>query len=155
MTKKICLMIECKDKNIFTNKKNLPLLVEFANHFDCKLHLAKTEAQNIVALEKIPEIFCNQYDKNIYNFEIIKKNVSKKKQSRQNILQTAQIVKEKLESFILSKKVVSFLAIQEKFNKYNLSTSALNNLFRKTRENLAKSGVHVLKIKNGYYEIKK
>jgi uncharacterized protein YukE len=117
--------------------------------------LAKTEAQNIVALEKIPEIFCNQYDKNIYNFEIIKKNVSKKKQSRQNILQTAQIVKEKLESFILSKKVVSFLAIQEKFNKYNLSTSALNNLFRKTRENLAKSGVHVLKIKNGYYEIKK
>jgi hypothetical protein len=155
MAKKICLMIECKDKNIFTSKKNLSLLNEFANHFDIKLHFAKTDSQNIVSLEKIPEIFCNQYDKTNYEFEIVKKNVINQRLSRQNILRNAQLVKEKMEEFVLSKNSIAFSTIQEKFNKYNLSDSALNNLFRKVREHLSKSGITVLKIKNGHYEIKK
>lgn len=155
MAKKICLMIECKDKNIFTSKKNLPLLTEFANHFDIKLHLAKTNSQNIVSLEKIPEIFCNQYDKTNCEFEIIKKNVINQRLSREAILRNAQLIKQKMEEFVLSKNIITFSTIQEKFNKYNLSDSALNNIFRKVREDLAKSGITVLKIKNGHYEIKR
>ena len=39
MKNQICIMIECKeDKKIFTNKKNLNYLIEFAKNFDLKLH---------------------------------------------------------------------------------------------------------------------
>lgn len=155
MAKKICLLIECKDKCIFTSKKNIKLLIEFVKNFNLKIHYAKTEDINIVPIEQIPEVFCDQTTKDKPEYEIIKKNVLSKKESRKNILQNASAIREKMEKLIIKQKEISFAELQEKFEKYNLSTSTLNNLFRQVRRNLTDSGILVTKIKNGFYQIDK
>lgn len=155
MAKKICLLIECQDKCIFTSKKNIKLLIEFVKNFDLKIHYAKTEESNIVSIDQIPEIFCNQNPQIKPEYEIVKKNILNKSQSRQNILQTASDIRNKIEKIIMKQKKISFAELQNKFEKYNLSTSTLNNLFRQVRNKLQNTGVSVIKIKNGYYKVEK
>lgn len=146
-------MIECKDKNIFTSKKNLNVLTEFANHFDLKLHHVKIEEAHVTPLEKIPEIFCNQNHKSNPDFIFIQKNVLLKKQTRNKILKNASDIKEKIQKYILNNNKVTFSELQKIFDQYNLSVSTLNNLFRQVRTKLIKSGVNILKVKNGLYTI--
>lgn len=153
MSKKVCLMIECKDKNIFTSKKNYKSLIEFANNFDLKLHHAKTDPLNICELEKIPELFCSAGYKGPSDYLIIKKNIIKKKTSRQTILEQAQAIRDKMKKFVTSHDFVTFNQIKNNFDKYNISTTALNNLFRQVRKELDEKGVKVTKIKNGYYKV--
>jgi uncharacterized protein YukE len=155
MAKKICLLIECQDKCIFTSKKNTKLLIEFVKNFNLKIHYAKTDESNIVSVDKIPEIFCNQNPQIKPEYEIVKKNILNKSQSRQNILQTASDIRSKIEKIIMKQEKISFSELQNKFEKYNLSTSTLNNLFRQVRNNLQNTGVKVIKIKNGYYQVEK
>lgn len=153
MVKKLCLMIECQDKNIFTSKKNLKALIEFANHFKLKLHHAKTDESNICDLEKIPELFCNASYQSPTDYIIIKKNVLRRKSTRQNILEQADSARQKIKKFILKHETVSFKQLQTTFDNQNISTTALNNLFRQVRKELEASGIKISKIKNGYYKI--
>jgi hemerythrin-like domain-containing protein len=148
-------MIECKDKNIFTSKKNLSVLIEFVNHFNLKIHHVKTEDAHISSLEKIPEIFCNQNHKFNNDFILIQKDVLNKHQTRKKILQNASAIKEKIHKHILKKNNVTFSELQKMFEKHNLSVSTLNNLFRQVRAELTESGINVCKIKNGSYTISK
>ena len=146
-------MIECQDKNIFTSKKNFKSLIEFANNFNLKLHHAKTDESNIYELDKIPELFCNAGYKGTTDFSIIKKNVLKKKTTRQAILEQAHNIRDKMKKFIVSHDLVTFTQIKNNFDKQNISTTALNNLFRQARKELGEKGVVVTKIKNGYYKV--
>jgi len=130
MQKQICIMIECdNNKLIFTNKKNLAYILEFAKNFNLKLHYAKTDSTNIVGLEKVAKYFCDQTYKSPHQ------------------------IRDKMAAFIAKRGTVTFQEIQKKFEKENISTSALSNHFTQVRHDLGQKGVHVKKIKNGFYEV--
>jgi hypothetical protein len=154
MKNQICIMIECKeDKKIFTNKKNLNYLIEFARNFDLKLHYAKTESSNIVDLDRVAKHFCDQNYKSPETYKIIKSNILLKKDTRKNITDKAHQIRDKMESFIIKKNKITFQDIQKRFEKENISVSALSNHFTQVRQHLASKGINVIKIKNGLYEI--
>lgn len=153
MPTKLCLMIECKDKVIFTSKKNYKALIEFANNFNLKLHHARTDEQNIFDLEKIPELFCNASYTGPKEYTIVKSNVLRKKNSRQDILKQASNIREHIKKYIIKHDIVTFSQLQTAFENQNISTTALNNLFRQVRKELEESGLKICKIKNGYYKI--
>lgn len=154
MKSQICILIECKEnKRIFTNKKNLNYLIEFAKKFELKLHIAKTATENVVDLDKVAAFFCDQSYLSPENYSIIKKNILLKKDTRKNITAKAHQIRSKMASFIVKKGTVTFLEIQKKFEKENISTSALSNHFTQVRHQLALTGVNVVKIKNGIYEV--
>lgn len=153
MSKKICLMLECKDKVIFTSKKHTNVLTEFVKEFDLKAHYAKTEEENIIPIEKIPEIFCSQQAAETKEYSIVKENILTTKKTRKKILETAANIKEEMEKYILKNKIIKFSELQKKFENKNLSVSALNNLFRQTRKNISEKGFEIEKIKNGLYKI--
>jgi len=154
MKSQICILIECKEnKRIFTNKKNLNYLIEFAKKFELKLHIAKTSSDNVVDLDKVASYFCDQNYQSPENYSIVKKNILLKRDTRKNITDKAHQIRNKLATFIVKKGTVTFQEIQKKFEKENISTSALSNHFTQVRHQLALSGVNVVKIKNGIYEI--
>lgn len=153
MPNKLCLMIECKDKIIFTSKKNYKALIEFANNFNLKLHHARTDEKNICELDKIPELYCNASYTGPADYTIVKANVLKKKNSRKDILQQANNIRNHIKKYVLKHDIVSFNQLENAFAKQNISTTALSNLFRQVRKELEESGIKICKIKNGYYKI--
>ncbi len=154
MKSQLCIMIECENnRNIFTNKKNLNLLVEFAKHFDLKLHYAKTDASNIVGLEKVAKLYCDQTYQSTQDFKIIKENIIGTKNNRFTITNKAKKIREKISKIILKHKKITFKQIQDKFESEDISTSALCNHFTHVRHELATQGIVVKKIKNGVYEV--
>ena len=154
MKNQICIMIDCgNNKYMFTNKKNLQFLIEFANKFMLKIHYAKTSQENIVSMEKLAKIFCDQNYVSPVEYKIIKKNVCVKNDSRQNITKKAKQIREKILNLLLKKGKITIKQIQEKFESENISTSALSNHFTHVRHQLSIKGYKVLKIKNGVYEL--
>jgi hypothetical protein len=154
MQKQVCIMIECDNNRlIFTNKKNLNYILEFAKNFNLKLHYAKTDSTNIVGLEKVAKYFCDQTYKSPEQYKIIKKNIGSKRDTRKIITSKAHQIRDKMAAFIAKKGTVTFQEIQKKFEKENISTSALSNHFTQVRHDLGQKGVHVKKIKNGFYEV--
>jgi hypothetical protein len=147
-------MIDCgNNKYMFTNKKNLQFLVEFANKFTLKIHYAKTAQENIISMEKVAKSFCDQNYVSPTDYKIIKKNVCLKNDSRENITKKAKQIREKIFNLLLKKKKITFKQIQEKFESENISTSALSNHFTHVRHQLSIKGYKILKIKNGVYEL--
>lgn len=155
MSEKICILIECdNNKKIFTHKKNLNYILEFVNKFKLKLHYAKTEQKNVVYLEDIARIYCDQNYKTPEDYEIIRKNILKNPDRRISITNKAKEIRESIKKSILKNGSITFKEIQEKFEKENISISSLCNHFKQVRTELAQSGVKVEKIKNGVYKIK-
>jgi hypothetical protein len=147
-------MIDCgNNKYMFTNKKNLQFLIEFANKFTLKIHYAKTAQENIVSMEKVAKYFCDQNYISPVEYKIIKKDVCLKNDSRQNITKKAKQIREKIFKILLKKKKITFKQIQERFESENISTSALSNHFTHVRHQLSVKGYKVIKIKNGVYEL--
>ncbi len=154
MRNQICIMIECDNsKKIFTNKKNLNYIIEFAKNFNLKLHYAKTDSANIVGLEKVAKFFCDQTYQSPEDFKLIKKNINQKKETRRVITNKARQIKDKMAKFILKTKKITFKQIQRKFENENISVSALCNHFTAVRHELSLKGIKVNKIKNGFYEV--
>lgn len=154
MKKQICIMIECENnKNIFTNKKNLVYIVEFAKNFKLKIHYAKTEKQNIVSLERVAKCYCDQTYQSPTEYKIIKKDILLCKEDRNSITTKAKNIRTKIANLIIKNKKITFKQIQSKFEKENISISALSNHFTYVRQELATQGIHVVKIKNGIYEV--
>lgn len=154
MQKQICIMIECdKNKLIFTNKKNLACILEFAKNFNLRLHYAKTDSNNVVELEKVAKLFCDQTYQSPIEYKIIKKNIGSKRDTRKIITSKAHQIRDKMETFISKKTTVTFQEIQKKFEKENISISALSNHFTQVRHALNQKGIQVKKIKNGFYEV--
>ena len=155
MTGKICILIECdNNKKIFTHKKNLNYILEFVNKFKLKIHYAKTEQQNIVYLEDIARVYCDQSYQSPEEYQIIRKNILKNPDKRISITTKAREIREQIKTSILKKGSITFKEIQEKFEKENISISSLCNHFKQVRTELAQNGVKVEKIKNGVYKIK-
>jgi hypothetical protein len=154
MNSQICIMIECdNDRKIFTNKKNLSYVIEFAKNFDLKLHYAKTDSRNIVSLEKLAKIYCDQTYISPEQFKIIKPNINCKKETRKVITDKAKQIRAKISSILIKKRKITFKQIQDKFEKENISVSALSNHFAHVRHELNSKGINVVKIKNGIYEV--
>jgi len=154
MKSQICIMIECdSERKIFTNKKNLTYVIEFAKNFNLKLHYAKTDSRNIVSLEKLAKLFCDQSYQTPEQYKIIKQNINATKETRKNVTDKAKQIREKISNLIVKKKRITFKEIQEKFEKENISVSALSNHFAHVRHDLSRKGIVVAKIKNGIYEV--
>lgn len=147
-------MIDCgNNKFIFTQKKNLNYIAEFANKFNLKIHYAKVSSEFIVGLDEVANKFCDQGYFGTDKFKIIQKNVLGKKETRTMITEKAQKIRKQMIDFILKQKKVTFKQIQDKFQKENISISALCNHFSQVRRELASKGIHIIKIKNGLYSI--
>jgi len=153
MRQQLCIMIEIDGKAFFTNKKNLNYIIEFANKFKAKINYAKTTADNILTLEELAKKYCDQSYLPPAEFKIIQKNVLKNKNTRSTITSKAAKIRKQMMDFILKNKVVSFKQIQKKFEKENISTSALSNHFTYVRYVLAQNGIKLEKVKNGLYKI--
>lgn len=153
MAQQVCVMIEIDNKVYFTNKKNLNYIIEFANKFKASISYAKTLSDNIFSLEDLAKKFCDQNYISPTNYKVIQKNVLKTKATRSNITNKAAKIRTKMMDFILKKKIVTFKQIQKKFEKENISTSALCNHFTHVRHELANMGITIKKIKNGLYSI--
>lgn len=153
MAQQVCVMIEIDNKVYFTNKKNLNYIIEFANKFKASISYAKTLSDNIFSLEDLAKKFCDQSYISPTNYKVIQKNVLKTKATRSNITNKAAKIRTKMMDFILKKKIVTFKQIQKKFEKENISTSALCNHFTHVRHELANMGITIKKIKNGLYSI--
>ena len=153
MKQQLCIMVKYNDKNYFTNKKNLNYLVEFTNKFQAKIYFAKTNSENILSLENLAKKFCDQSYTSPENYQIVKNNAMEKKETRSAITNKAQKIRTKMMEFILKEKIVTFKQIQKKFEKENISTSALCNHFTHVRHELANKGIVIKKIKNGLYTI--
>ncbi len=154
MKKQICLMIECENnKYIFTNKKNISYISEFANNFKLKLHYAKTNTQNIVGMEKVAKLFCDQTYVSPSDFVIVQKNIGSNTDNRLAITTKAKQIRQKIIKILLKHKIVTFKQIIKKFETENISVSALSNHFTHVRHELIAKGVKIVKVKNGIYEV--
>jgi hypothetical protein len=153
MSQQICVMIEVDNKIYFTNKKNLNYIIEFANKFKAIISYAKTFSENIVSLEDLAKKICDQNYVSPTNYKVIQENIIKNKITRSKITSKAAKIRTKMLEFILKQKIVTFKQIQKKFEKENISTSALCNHFTHVRHQLANMGINIKKIKNGIYSI--
>jgi hypothetical protein len=153
MRQQICILLKYDGKNYFTNKKNLNYIMEFVNKFNAELFFAKTNSSNVLSLEQLAKKLCDQTYQSPEDFKILKSNVAKNKDTRSNITTKAKKIRNKMTEFILKKKIISFKQIQKKFEKENISVSALANHFTFVRHELASKGIILKKIKNGLYSI--
>lgn len=154
MKHQICIMLECQDnKIIFTHKKNLNYIIEFAKNFNIKVHYAKTDLGSITNLDNIAKVFCDQNYKSPSEYNIIKKNVLKNPENRKVVTNKAHVIRAKIKDLILANKKITFKQIQEAFNKENISISSLSNHFKHVRTELSLKGMRITKIKNGIYNI--
>jgi len=153
MSQQVCVMIELDNKVYFTNKKNLNYIIEFAHKFKAKIYYAKTISENIFGLEDLAKKFCDQSYISPTNYKVIQKNVLQTKATRSIITSKAAKIRTAMMDFILKKKIVTFQQIKKKFEKENISSSALCNHFSHVRHELANMGIIIKKIKNGLYSI--
>jgi len=154
MADKLCLMLQCNnDKNIFLSKKYLKQLIEFIKEFDIKAHYAKTDQNNIISIEKLPEVFCDQSYAGAREYKIINRNILKKNNNRGNILMKASEIRTIIKETLIKNKKISFKEIQKQFIQENISTSALSNHFSQVRQELVNRGINIIKVKNGLYEM--
>lgn len=154
MRDQICIMIDCgEDKKIFTHKKNLNYIIEFAKKFDLATHYVKTTPDNIVSLDQIPKMFCDQNYKSASEYKIIQKNILKNPERRGLITKKAQIIRNEIKQLLMANKRITFKEIQELYKKENISISSLSNHFKHVRTELSLKGVKIVKVKNGIYKL--
>jgi hypothetical protein len=153
-----CLLIETKDKRkFFTHEKNFPQLIEFSKTFNAEISTVKLTEGPILELEELAPAICNpDYKKNDVKYTIVKTStpVPKiKKRSRIEILQIADKVKKYLNEQFKNRNEVSLKELKNKFQKCELTDTALCNHIRRVKSDLEKEGFKFLKLGAGKYKV--
>jgi hypothetical protein len=149
------IMIRTKDKRkLFTSKKNLPSLIEYAKTF--RAELAEVEADvEPLELHQLAQALCDaNVNQNVtpHNVKAIyPKNVVKDSKPRTVILKEAAAVKGWIEQQFAAKKVVSLKTLREQFDGMDLSDSTLCNHLTAVRKKLKAQGQIITKTDNGGY----
>jgi hypothetical protein len=149
------IMIRTKDKRkLFTFKKNLPSIIEYAKTFRAELAEVEVDVKPL-ELGELAKALC---DANVnYDVtpkivkEIYPKNVVKDYKPRKVILKEAAEVRKWIESQFQAKKVVSLKTLREQFDGMDLSDSTLCNHITAVRNKLKTQGQIVTKNENGGY----
>lgn len=153
-----CLLIETKDKRkFFTHEKNFVQLIEFSKTFNAEISTVKLENGPILELEELAPAICNpHYKKNDVPYTIVENDKStniSKKRSRNEILQIAEKVKNYLNEQFRSRNTVSLKELKNKFQKCELTDTALCNHMRRVKSELEKEGFKFLKLGAGKYKV--
>jgi hypothetical protein len=149
------IMIRTKDKRkLFTSKKNLPSIIEYAKTFRAELSEVEADTEPL-ELGELAQALCdanaNQDVTATVVKEIYPKNVVKDSKPRTVILKEAATVRKWIESQFQAKKVVSLKTLREQFDGMDLSDSTLCNHMTAVRKKLKTQGQIVTKTENGGY----
>lgn len=154
MTKNLILIRTRDKRKLFTSKKNLPSLIEYAKTFRVEIAEAEAEVEPL-ELDQLAQALCDanvtqDVDVEIVN-EIYPKNVVKDSKPRNVILKEAAVVRGWIEQQFRAKKVVSLKTLREQFDGMDLSDSTLCNHMTAVRKKMKAEGQIITKTDNGGY----
>ena len=150
-----CLLILTKDnKKIFTSKKNLKKIKEYARIFNAEISTVQVKEANLVELEEIAAIIVE--DKKIKNDEVEYTIISTEheKKQRNKILDTAAKIKSFIKKEFTSGHQVSVNNVLQKFKNEEITNACVCMHLKSVREELMAAGVEIEKIKHGVYQNK-
>lgn len=161
------LMIEARDKAIFTHPKNLPMLIEFAKTFKAKLSMVESSDSTTLELEEIPKKFCSaKLDKPVtYELlEVIYPNENTVEQdgppvmftkTRSQIIADAAEIRKQIKASLIENGRLSMKELRKRFLKsYGVTDACLSGHFSRVRKELSEEGYNVDKAAPGIYTIK-
>lgn len=157
MKKSKLLMIKTRDKRkFFTEKKNLPFLIEFAKTFGAELSIITTELSKPTPLEKLAAAFCDAS----YNAEIPYEHVSRvypkieSDRQRSDLIDNANKIRKFIHTKLTSHKTITLKELKKKFGDYNLTDSCLCNHLTQVRKEVENEGYTICKLGAGKYVAK-
>jgi hypothetical protein len=150
-----CLLIETKDKRKFvTHEKYLPQLIEFSKTFDATISIINAENVEILKIEDLVSVICDQNYKNEkIKYEILETKIKKDTKDRREMLSSASKIQKHIRDKFLAKEIVSLKETKKKFKKLELSDAALCNHIRRVKERFEKDGFKIQKVGGGMYRI--
>lgn len=152
---KTLIMIRTKDKRkLFTSKKNLPSIVEYAKTFRAEIAEVEAEVEPMelgeLALALCDANVTQEVPSTVIN-HLYPKDLVKDSKPRSVILKEAKTIKSWIEQQFVAKKVVSLKTLREQFDGMDLSDSALCNHLTAVRRKLKTQGQIITKTENGGY----
>ncbi len=153
-----CLMIKTQDRReFFTHEKNLIQLVEFSKTFGAEISVVKVDdsAASILDLRDLVPQFCDQTckpEKTAY--EVLEIKLQGVKCKRQQMLKTANRIKNHITDEFLSGNIVSLRGLKRKFARHKLTDACLCQHLARAREELVEQGHAIEKVGGGKYQLR-
>lgn len=150
-----CILITTKDnRKLFTHKKNLNKLKEYAKVFDAELSVVQVKEADILDLEDLA--FSLVSDTKCKNqkaeYKVIEKKTESNKKPRNKILNTAKKIKSFIKDELLEGKTVSVNSVLQKFKNEKITNACVCMHLKNVRTELSEVGVEINKIKHGFYK---
>jgi len=149
------LMIRTKDnRKLFTDRANLPSLIEYAKTFQAELIEVKASIVPL-QLDQISKLLCDpnvsQQADELLVKQLYPQFILKEPKTRSLILEEASIVRKWIEEQFLSKKIVSLKNLRQQFSAMDLSDSTFCNHMKEVKKLLKIKGHIITKLNNGAY----
>jgi hypothetical protein len=145
-----CLMLSTKDnKKFFTDKKNLPELLEFSKLFGIEISEVKIQDAEILELDQLAIAFCVGNFSKKPLFEVTEIKNPKSKKTRDNILSQAKQIKSFIKEEFLKGNPVCIQSVMQEFG--NVTRACICMHLRTIIKELTAMGENINKIKHGIY----
>ena len=150
-----CLLILTKDnKKIFTSKKNLKKLKEYAKIFIAEISVVQVKEAEIMDLDEVASIIVEDKKVKSDSVEYTVISTEHEKKQRTKILNTAAKIKSFIKKEFVSGHKVSVNNVLEKFKKEEITNACVCMHLKSVREELIAAGIEIEKIKHGVYQNK-
>jgi hypothetical protein len=152
-------MVETTDsRKFFTQEKNYPQLIEFANTFNAQISVVEAVAPQVLDMIPLATAISDSTYKVNTEFHVIETKI-KRRQNQKNIkIHKVTNKQQMIRDFILeqfdSGKPVSIFGIAEHFKNYDFGLACYRNHLLQTRKELKANGKIIIKVDIGCYRMK-
>lgn len=153
-----CLLIEADGRNFFTHEEHLPQLLEFCKSFEMSMSVVKVDGARILDISELPKAVCDSKETPKTEYSLIRKIIPFDPslcvplvRSRNQILETAKAVREKIHERFSKGEAVSKNMLEEEFPEATITSATFMQHVRNARKELEAQGYQFERIAPGCY----